>query len=203
MSVEIEAKMRLTDRAAVERRLEELGAEPTAGWLEVNTYFDTPQRGLKSSDQGLRVRTEVAADGKRTMTITHKGPRAHGPLKSRSECEVGVSDASEAATLLRALGYAPVLSFEKRRQRWLLGGCHVELDELPYLGEFIEIEGDSDDAVMSVREQLGLKGTPLIRASYIAMLMSYIRENQMQEQSIRFADPSARNGEIAATTADR
>ncbi|MFA9477694.1 class IV adenylate cyclase [Phycisphaerales bacterium AB-hyl4] len=205
MNVEIEAKMRLIDRAAVESRLKELNAGVDAEWLEINTYFDTPQRGLKSSDQGLRIRTEVAADGQRTVTITHKGPRAHGRLKSRSECEVNVSDPGQAATLLRALGYAPVLSFEKRRQRWHLNDCHVEIDVLPYLGEFIEIEGGSEEAVLAVREQLGLKEAPLIRASYIAMLMTYIRENQMQEQAIRFngsTGPTESVDKIVAAAAD-
>lgn len=186
MNVEIEAKMRLTDRPAIERRLKELGAERAAELLEINTYFDTDQRQLKSSDQGLRVRIEETADGQRQATITHKGPRAHGRLKSRSETEVAIADANDAAQLLRALGYMPVLSFEKRRRRWRLDGVHVELDVLPYLGAFIEIEGPSDEAVLGVREKLGLNDTPLIRASYIAMLMSYIRENQLRTQSVRF-----------------
>ncbi|MEX0653091.1 MAG: class IV adenylate cyclase [Phycisphaeraceae bacterium] len=184
--MEIEAKMRLTDRPAIERRLKELGAERAAELLEINTYFDTDQRQLKSSDQGLRVRIEETADGQRQATITHKGPRAHGRLKSRSETEVAIADANDAAQLLRALGYMPVLSFEKRRRRWRLDGVHVELDVLPYLGAFIEIEGPSDEAVLGVREKLGLNDTPLIRASYIAMLMSYIRENQLRTQSVRF-----------------
>ena len=188
MPIEIEAKMRLTDRAAVEHRLREAGAVDTGQIVETNTFFDTPEGSLKSSDQGLRVRVEHHEDGGEVATLTHKGPRAHGQLKSRSETEARVADAHAAAELLGALGYLPVLSFEKRRSRWTLDGCNVELDVLPYVGTFCEIEGDDDESVLAVREKLGLHDTPLIRASYIAMLMSYIRENHLQTRTVRFEE---------------
>ncbi|MEX0743959.1 MAG: class IV adenylate cyclase [Phycisphaeraceae bacterium] len=204
MTVEIEAKMRLVDRAAVERKLIELDATLEAEFLETNTYFDTSQHGLKSSDRGLRVRVEQTLDGEREVTITHKGPRAHGRLKSRTETEVVVADARRAANLLAALDYVPVLSFEKRRRRWRLDECHVELDTLPYLGQFIEIEGSSDEAVLAVREKLGLEDAPLIHASYIAMLSTYIRENHLRTHTIRFNDPGAdgagSNGTLLSAT---
>lgn len=188
LNVEIEAKMRLVDTAAMEQKLKSLGGVFEAEVFETNTYFDTDQRQLKSADRGLRIRVEKQADGGCAVRITHKGPRAHGRLKSRSETEVTVTDADDAAALLRALGYVPVLTFEKRRRRWELGGCEVELDELPHLGSFIEIEGSSDEAVLAVREKLGLAETPLVRASYIAMLMSYLHEHELQANTVRFAD---------------
>ena len=184
--IEIEAKMRLSDPEAVVQRLRELDAELEMEVLEVNTFFDTRDGGLKSSDQGLRVRVETPVVGPRRAILTHKGPRAHGKLKSRSETEAEVVDARAAGELLGALGYHPVLTFEKRRQRWLLDGCRVELDEVPHLGHFIEIEGDSDEAVLAVREALGLGEVPLIRASYIAMLTTYARDHNLPAEMIRF-----------------
>ncbi|MEM9295569.1 MAG: class IV adenylate cyclase, partial [Planctomycetota bacterium] len=141
MGVEIEAKMRLVDRAALEGRLRERGAERVAVLHETNAYYDTAEGGLKATDQGLRVRVETDADGGRTATITHKGPRAHGPLKSRTETELPVDDPDLASALLAALGYEHVVTFEKRRDRYALGGCRVELDTLPRIGAFVEIEG--------------------------------------------------------------
>lgn len=173
--VEIEAKMRLSDRPALEARLRELGAVFAAELLEVNIYFDTPAHSLKSSDRGLRIRVERRpGESGREVVITHKGPRAHGKLKSRSETEVRVESEQDASELLGALGYFPVLSFEKRRRRHELDGCRVELDTLPYLGDFVEIEGDSDASVLAVRQKLGLGGEPMVRASYIAMLTDFL-----------------------------
>jgi len=195
MAVEIEAKMRLHDPDAVIARLLELGATLTARLSETNSYFDTAEGTLKSTDQGLRTRVEVAdagtSDEKITTKITHKGPRAMGQLKSRVESELDVDNARDAAILLGALGYQHVLSFEKRRVRYKLDGCHVELDELPVIGRFIEIEGPSEEVVVAVREKLGLSEEPIIRSSYIAMLKTHLQESHSNEAMIRFEDEAS------------
>lgn len=192
MAVEIEAKMRLHNPDAIISRLLELGATLKDTLSETNSYFDTAQGTLKSTDQGLRTRVEVANAGSPdqtiTTTITHKGPRTMGQLKSRLESELDVDNARDAAILLGALGFHHVLSFEKRRVRYLLDGCNVELDELPIIGRFIEIEGPSEDAVISVREKLGLADEPIIRSSYIAMLKTHQQESHSSETMIQFED---------------
>ena len=195
MGVEIEAKMRLNHREALVARLEELGAERVAELSETNSYFDTADGTLKSTDQGLRTRVEVTDAGtpneKVTTTITHKGPRALGALKSRFETELVVDNAKDAALLLSALGFQHVLSFEKRRLRYKLDGCHVELDELPVIGRFIEIEGPTEQAVVAVREKLGLADEPVIRSSYIAMLRTHLQESHTEKGMICFKDQAS------------
>jgi len=187
LAVEIEAKMRLSDVAGLEQRLRAAGAELVIDLLEVNTFFDTPTGDLKAADEGLRVRLETSTDGSHVeATITHKGPRAHGRIKTRSENEVIVADANGAAQLLIALGYVSVLSFEKRRRRWKLDGCRVEMDTLPYLGDFVEIEGPSETAVLAVRRKLELDHLPMISASYISMLVTYLSENAIRAEHIGF-----------------
>ncbi|MEM9913670.1 MAG: class IV adenylate cyclase [Planctomycetota bacterium] len=189
MIVEVEAKLRLNDPEAMHLKLAELDAVRDRDVLETNTYFDRPDGDLKSSDQGLRVRVETdQATGKAETILTHKGPRAHGRLKSRSETEVGVSDARAAAQMLSALGYTAVLTFEKKRTRYLLDGCRVEIDTLPYLGTFVEIEGNTDEDVLAVQDKLGLADEPLIRASYIAMLVTHLQEHNLQRTIVRMAD---------------
>jgi adenylate cyclase class 2 len=155
--------------------------------LEINTFFDTPRGELKTSDQGLRVRLEQQIDGDHhAVIITHKGPRAHSKLKSRSETELVVQNAQHAAELLAAIGFTPVLSFEKRRTRWQMAGCAIALDRLPFLGSFIEIEGPSEAAVLAAREKLGLGQAPLIRSSYIAMLRTYLADHNLQLDHVAF-----------------
>lgn len=192
MAVEIEAKMRLHQPDALITRLHEFGATLTHQISETNSYFDTAEGTLKCTDQGLRTRVEVTnaggPDETITTTITHKGPRTMGQFKSRVENEVVVDNARDAALLLGALGYHHVLSFEKRRIRYRLDGCHVELDELPIIGRFVEIEGESDEAVLAVREKLGLADEPLIRSSYIAMLKTHQQETHSGETMIQFED---------------
>lgn len=191
MSVEIEAKMRLTDGAGLESRLVAAGAVRGPVIDETNTFFDTPQNTFKSTDQGLRVRVERGGDGRQTVTITHKGPRAHGKLKSRQETEMVVSDAHAAGDLLGALGFVPVLAFDKRRRKWNLDGCEVVIDRLPYIGDFVEIEGPSDDAVLEVRRKLGLEAVPLLRASYITLLLQYLHEHRMHVHHVELEPDAA------------
>ena len=120
--------------------------------------------------------------------ITYKGPRQHGLLKSRDEVEVTVGNSEDASQLLERLGFVRMLSFEKRRESWKLGGCKVELDELPYLGSFVEVEGPGDQPVLAVREQLGLADRPIVKSSYIALLMGYLQERGQNRRIVTFAD---------------
>lgn len=190
MSIEIEAKMRLSDRDALIQTLDQVGGAFVADLAETNSYFDSPGGGLKSTDQGLRIRVEVAAAGTPeetiTTTITHKGPRAHGRLKSREETELVVNNPRDAAVLLDAIGYHHVLTFEKRRTRYTLDGCRVELDELPVLGGFVEIEGPTEALVIAARKKLGLSAAPLIKSSYIAMLKTHLHEAGSDTDTVRF-----------------
>ncbi len=184
-TTEIEAKMRLHDVPALRARLASLGAQPLGGHHEINTFFDTAGGTLRASDHGLRVRVEQPEGGEAArVVITHKGPRSHGPLKTRPETELRVADAQAAADLLHALGFVTVLSFEKRRQRFRFEGCMVDIDELPHLGCFVEIEGPSDKVVLSVRKKLALDHLPLVQASYIALLTTYLRENKIAVEHV-------------------
>lgn len=192
MTIEIEAKMRVGDLASLQRRLEAVGATRGEDVIEINTFFDTPEGRLKAVDQGLRIRIERSLDGSRSDTIiTHKGPRAHGRLKSRMETELHVADGRDAADLLGVLGYVQVLSFEKRRSKWEYEDCLIAVDVLPYLGTYLEIEGPSDEAVLTAREQLGLTDVPLIRASYIALLKDYVTEHHISDTFIRLESEAA------------
>ena len=193
MSVEIEAKMKVDDLGVVRDRLKAVGATLVGEYLERNVFFDTEDRLLLTADEGLRVR--LARDTTSVdlvCTITFKGPRLHGQLKSREETEVTVGGFDDAVALLKCLGYATVLSFEKKRESWLLGGCEVELDELPHLGPYVEIEGPSESAVLKVRDQLQLSGRPIVKASYIALLMTHLQEQGQSTREIVFDPPPAR-----------
>lgn len=177
MPVEIEAKMKLHDGDNMAALLKDRGAARIGEYLETNTFYDTDDRALLAAGEGLRLRiAQNLATGAIQCVLTHKGPTQYGPLKSREETELTVGSAEDAAQLLERLGFVRCLSFQKRRQSWQLEGCKVELDEVPHLGQFIEIEGPSEDVVMRLRDALGLGGRPLIKASYVAMLTAYLQE---------------------------
>ncbi len=187
MSVEHEAKMAVGDHRPVRAALERAEAERVAAMLEENVFYDTADRRLLAAGSGMRLRVHrMLADGGTNVRMTFKGPKQPGLLKLRREIEFGVDDGDAAGELLAALGYEPIIRFEKRRERWRLGGCVVELDEMPRLGCFVEIEGPDEPTIMSIRQRLGLEDAELIADSYAAMLDAHLKEQGIESRVIRF-----------------
>jgi adenylate cyclase class 2 len=187
MAAEIEAKMKIESFDAIRRRLQELRARRVGKTLETNTFFDTPDGKLVREGKGLRVRDARDLETDQTRhVVTFKGPQAKGELKNREEIEFSVDDGEAAATLLRAIGFEMVLSFEKRRETWELEECEVVLDELPVLGSFVEIEGPGEPAVMNLRQKLSLSDRPLIQTGYATMLAQRLEESGNDKRRITF-----------------
>jgi len=186
MGLEIEAKMKADDLESLRLRLESAGAVQQGEVLETNTYFDTPDGMLRQSDKGLRLRANHdSSDGDITYVITFKGPRQPGALKTRPETEFTVDDPEAATDLFEQLGYQKVLSFEKRRRTWQYLGCKVELDELPYLGTYVEVEGPTAEKVIHARQALGLADQPIVKTGYISLLMTYLAEHHLADKNVK------------------
>jgi len=113
--------------------------------------------------------------------MTFKGPPKPGAFKTREEVEVKVEDADAAGEVLERLGFARRLEYEKRRERWRLGGCIVELDEPARLGLFVEIEGPGDKSIRNVQERLGLGALEHVSTSYVEMVARYCEEHRVRD----------------------
>lgn len=178
MNLEIEAKFRVEDHEPVRQSLRDRGATCRGRVRETNTIFDTNDRTLLSADKGLRVRSTRLDDGSEGQaTLTYKGPRRITKVKTREEIEIVVEDARKARTLLARLGFVEAITFEKLRETWALEDCTVELDEVPELGTFVEIEGPDEATVARAQASIGLPETALVRESYVSMV-SRIRGSQ-------------------------
>jgi len=188
MGVEIEAKMKLDDPSAVLLILSSSNAPPPVEHREINTFLDTPERSLTSSDRGLRIRADrLVATGGDQVIITYKGPRQPGPLKTRQEVELHADSDTDAAALLACLGYRPTLRFEKHRTAFAFMRCAIDIDRLPLLGGFIEIEGPDEPSVLAARAALGLSDVPLIADSYAVLLIRHLQHNGIESRDIRLS----------------
>lgn len=182
--LEIELKTRVDSHEPVRAALIAAGAMRIGAVLETNHFFDTPEQTMRQRGAGLRVREAIPIEPARgpggassppiqapsLATMTFKGAQQAGLFKARGEIEFVVDRAEAAINLLAAVGFVETLRFQKRRESWTLGDCEVELDELPQLGRFVEIEGPSDDAIRAIALQLGLDPAHSIRESYAALL---------------------------------
>ncbi len=191
MHVEIEAKVRVGEHQPVRERLQVLGARFVSRVLECNQLLDRPDRQLRAAGCGLRLRTVKTLDGPvQPPTITFKGAKEPGLYKRRRELEVEVSDAQDMIQILAALDYHEVLIYEKLRESWQLGDCRVELDELPYLGRFVEVEGPGEEAIATVLSELDLAAAPLVPESYVALAAEWAEGLSQRTSPDRVESPS-------------
>ncbi len=193
MPVEIEAKIKVTAHDAMRDRIRAAGGEHLSDVFETNTFFDTPDQKLRSADHGLRLRQikdlhgpRGQSTGRTSYVITFKGPVQRGQLKQREEIETEVADGSSAAAIIERLGFEVTLTFEKKRQSWKVQNCQVELDEVPLLGKFLEIEGPDATSVESVRTALGLANESLIKSGYSSLLARELERTNSPGRAVRF-----------------
>src|SRR5437868_5979983 len=130
MAQEIEVKFALSDRAALTRKLHELGAQRLyPETFEDNIILD--RRGeLRTRGSLLRIRKF----GKYTLA-TFKGPVSiEGGVKTREEVQTGIESFELAIQIFDALGYKPAFRYQKYREVWRLREVEVVVDRTP-IGE--------------------------------------------------------------------
>lgn len=186
MPIEREIKLRVSSHDPVRGSLHKLDATFLHTALEINWILDRPDGSLRRAGCGLRVRMAKTADGHVKSSITYKGPVQVANAKTREELEIVVGEAETALRIFNSLGYDVILQYEKRRESWALGECRVELDEPARLGLFVEVEGESDAAIDTVRTKLGLRQAETVRSSYVRLLVEYCEANNMRERIVRF-----------------
>ena len=170
--IEIEAKLRVDDLDAVRDRLASVGGHFVGRYVETNHIFDRPDGSLQENGCGLRVRAMDAVAGESAAaTLTFKGAVEPSSFKRRREIQTAIGDAAEACELLIALGFVEVLSYRKSRESWTLDDCFVELDEVPLLGRFVEIEGAGESLIASVQSKIGLGSAEHVESSYVRLLV--------------------------------
>ena len=113
-------------------------------------------------------------------------PRQASELKLREEIEITIDNPDAARELLGALGFIEVLRFGKRRESWQFNDCQIELDQLPHLGCYVEIEGPNEAQVREVTKVLDMNDKQHIPSSYIALLVKYCQDHGLQSSHITF-----------------
>jgi predicted adenylyl cyclase CyaB len=187
MPVEIEIKLKVEHLAPVRDKLRALGAKRVGEALETNIFFDTPDRALLASDCGLRLRrARDLLTHSETLILSYKGPRGEGAVKRREEIECFISPLENTIEMLPRLGYEQVLAFEKRRESWKLGRCKVELDTLPHLGSFVEIECESEHEILKLQEKLGVAEQATVVQTYADLVSHFLSDRGKDEDSLTF-----------------
>jgi adenylate cyclase class 2 len=158
--IEIEKKYRLTrkQRDEIAARLPAIGAERIGEEFEENTIYASDSLDARRSVLRLR---RVGKSG--ILTYKERFP-TRSDIKHQQEDETQVDDPEAMASILDAIGFAPALVYEKRRETWHLGKSEIVMDELPF-GLFMEIEGEEAD-ILDVEDKLAVKRLKAEAATY-------------------------------------
>ena len=208
MATEIEIKLAIRDRKALQRALNRLSAKPANPKAprvhEMNLIFDTPDGGLAKHGQLLRIRTETPASAKRgargkvarrtVLTfksppeelaigdVGHVGDRRH---KVREEIETELTDGATMQRIFEGLGLRGWFRYEKYRTTYVLPGRHawakgllIEVDETP-IGTFVELEGDAA-AIDRAAKELGYSPKEYVLKNYLVL---YVEECKRRGES--------------------
>lgn len=100
-------------------------------------------------DAFLRVRDEGDK-----VTFTYKQFDSLS-VDGAKEIEVEVSDYDKTVAILAQAGLPAHTSQQTKRETWHLGKVEIMLDEWPWLQPYIEIEGESEEVLRQVADQLG------------------------------------------------
>ncbi|MBP1627593.1 MAG: putative adenylate cyclase [Holophagaceae bacterium] len=165
--LETEVKVPVADLSALRTRLLALGFRSVVPFQDETSVLWDRQGELLGKGCALRLRRYGSA-----TRLTWKGPKvADAKLKIRPELETGVGDGQALEGILRELGFAPVLSMEKRRELLERPGLAACLDEAPF-GTYLELEG-SADAIQVALVELGLEDAPVETRSYPALYAAH------------------------------
>ncbi len=140
---EVELKFRVGGLDDIREKLENQGAVSQDTVSHFDRYFNHPSRDFRSTDEAFRIRS-VGANN----CLTYKGAVLGTVAKTRHEIEVDFSGGDHVARqmieLVTLLGFRFIREVQKRRHTfelvWNSRQFEIALDDVPGLGQFIEIE---------------------------------------------------------------
>jgi adenylate cyclase, class 2 len=154
---EIEVKFLNIDPQAMEQKFVELGAKKVFDRIFKSRVFDYPDLRLNSQAAWIRLRDE---GDKITLSFKQRqGAQGDGGQTNdtgMTEHEVTVSDFEATSNIFFGAGFIQKFYEEKRRIRYMLGDVELDIDYVPLLDPYLEIEADDWAKIDKTIEVLGL-----------------------------------------------
>lgn len=148
---------------------------------QLDEYFDTPDRQLNAHDLVVRIRS---SNGKKTVAL--KSPRIENLSGTTNRIELEFLSANEENVHDQLLnqGLHAYEAAEKKRWTFIHNECEIVLDQLPFIGSFIEIEGPSEEAIQEIITLLSLSSFEVARQNYGELMKEKFRELQLPLHTI-------------------
>ena len=173
--IETEIKFKIENVEEMRSKIKKI-AEYTGTDFEENIVFDNKEDMLRKSDKLLRLRKVNDKS-----LITYKGPQISSDrhIKARSEIEAIVDSYENIKAIFEGLGFAPVRGYKKQREKYRIGKTELALDNNPYIGHYLEIEG-SEKEIHKVIKELGLDIKNGTSKPYMALYEEYFKSKGIE-----------------------
>jgi adenylate cyclase class 2 len=169
MAKEIETKFRVEDPDSLRPNLAGIGARLLYRELEKDVYYAGPAR---EDITAVRLRSTHNKGLFTIKSMPDAKPGAPSGLKVLEELQVEVGDPGVFARILESMGYVPQFRKEKIREAYDWRGILICLDELPYLGFFLEVEAP-EDGIRAAASALGLDMAKAMGETYMQIFTKY------------------------------
>jgi adenylate cyclase class 2 len=168
-ALEQEVKFYLNDPAAMRRQFPALGIRPFQPRMhEANIRFDTADGALTRQGKVLRLRKAGP------VILTYKEPESaaapSAPARRRMETEIVVDSLEKTEHLFQALGFRPIVRYEKYREVFRWQSVLLMFDQLPF-GDFLELEGPDLGELRQTADRLGLEWSGALLSSYMSIFL--------------------------------
>mgnify|MGYP003418922467 CR=1 FL=1 len=169
---EIEVKFLEIDHAELQAKLVSLGAEKTGEYFYKVKAYDYSDKRLGKENAWVRLRgdgTQVNLCYKQRQGVSADRLRDQG----MKEIEVMVDNFEKADQFLASVGLIEKFVEDKRRIRYMFEGVEIDLDEVPLLPPYLELEGPSWEDLERVALMLGLDWAKHLRCSSMQVYEHY------------------------------
>ena len=143
--MEIEIKVKISDRKDIRKKLLGLGAKPKGKTHQIDTYYSLYKRPY-SKKRGSILRLRQDSKERNVILALHTDRQ----ISAVDECEVEVGDLKTMQEMLRLIKAKKEVVVEKKREYFKKGNFLITLDKVKGLGNFMEVELQADDYKTSI-----------------------------------------------------
>ena len=147
MNTEYEVRVLEIDHDEMVKKLEALGAELQFSALQQRYVYDF---NPVVDSKWIRLRTNGS---KTTLTIKDLNAKT---IDGTKELEIEVDDFDKTNQILEELGYKNRGFQQNKRTQYILNGVEIDLDRWPLIPEYLEIEGENEQAIYDCLSLLGI-----------------------------------------------
>jgi len=145
--MEIEIKAKIKDRKSIRRKLLDLGVKACGKTHQVDTYYSLYQRPY-TKKRGSILRLRQDSKEKKIILAFHIDKQ----ISAVEECEVEVGDLKTMEKMLELMRAKKETVVDKEREYFRKGIFLITLDRVKGLGNFIEVELQSEEYETSIEK---------------------------------------------------